>query len=247
MLLIYINTAGLVLRETTYKESSKILTILTGSHGKLTVNARGALRKNSKLTTSTGLLSFSEMTLFHNRDRWTITEARTIEQFIGLRNDIELISLASYFAEVVEAVSDEDSPNPNLLSLCLNALYDLSEGIKTPKIVKPAFELRLMTVAGFEPLIEACSKCGTIEPSSAFFDISGGVLLCPECSSDGDLKLGRGALHAAGYILNCDQKKLNSFSIGDETLIELEKFTERYLLVHLDRSFRTLDYYKGII
>ena len=133
---IYINTSGLILREVTYKESSKILTILTSSHGKLTVNVRGALRKNSKFAAVSGLLSFSEMTLFYNRDRWTMTEARCIEQFLGLRNDIILISLASYFAELVEAIADEDSPNTELLPLCLNALYVLSEEIKTPGYVK---------------------------------------------------------------------------------------------------------------
>ena len=92
---------GLILRETAYKESSKILTILTAKNGKLTATARGALRRNSKLAAVTQLLAFSEMTLFLNRDRWTLTEARSIEQFIGLRSDVLLLSLASYFAELV--------------------------------------------------------------------------------------------------------------------------------------------------
>ena len=93
---MYINTTGLVLRETAYKDSSKILTVLTGNKGKLTVSARGALRKNSRLAAVTQLLAFSEMTLCLSRDRWTLTEAHSIEQFIGLRGELELLALKGW-------------------------------------------------------------------------------------------------------------------------------------------------------
>ena len=55
---MYVNTTGLVLRETAYRDSSKILTILTGTEGKLTISARGALRKNSRLAAATQFLVF---------------------------------------------------------------------------------------------------------------------------------------------------------------------------------------------
>ena len=268
---MYINTAGLVLRETAYKDSSKILTVLTGSEGKLTVSARGALRRNSKLAAVTQLLAFSEMTLFSRGDRWTLTEARSVEQFIGLRDDIALLALGAYFAELTEAVSDEDSPNPELLPLCLNALYVLSEKIKTPQQVKPAFELRLMAISGFAPLIECCSICSREDPERAFLDPSGGTICCESCqiiptadfsmaangvaesgmssgynAVDGKISLSRGALSAARYIIGCDAKKLFSFSISNSSIRELSAATEGYLLAHLDRRFRTLDYYYGV-
>ena len=242
---MYVNTSGLVLRETAYKDSSKILTVLTSSEGKLTVTAHGALRKNSKIAAVTQLLAFSEMTLFCKKDRWTLTEARSVEQFIGLRSDIVFLALGAYFAELAEAASDEDSPNKQLLPLCLNALFALSEGIKTPEIVKPAFELRLMATAGFMPHIERCSFCGVESPSRSYLDFVGGTLGCNKCTSDG-AALSIGALEAIRYIISCDAKKLFSFSLGDDALRELNFASEGYLLAHLDRRFRTLDYFKGI-
>jgi len=242
---MYINTSGIVLRETAYRDSSKILTILTGGEGKLTVTARGALRRNSKLAAATQLLAFSEMTLFSNRERWVLAEAGSVEQFIGLRYDIALLALGSYFAELTEAVSDEDSPNPELLPLILNALFALSEKIKTPDFVKPAFELRLMYAAGFAPVIDKCAICGKKDPERAFLDIGGGTVRCDACSSGG-VALGAGALEAARYIIGCDPKKLYSFSLGEIALRELGYAAESYLLAHLERRFRTLDYYKAI-
>ena len=227
---MYVNTTGVILREVQYKDTSKILTVLTGSEGKLTVSAHGAHRKNSKLAAVTGLLVFSEMTLLKKKDRWTMTEARSVEQFIGLRDDLKLLALGTYIAELTEAVSDEDSPNPELLPLCLNALYALSEKIKTPEYVKPAFELRLMAISGFEPLL-------TPEGES----LSGGNSM-----EDGVLRLGSGALCAADYILSSEAKKLFSFKLSDDALSELSKKTESYLIAHLDRNFKTLDYYHKV-
>ena len=227
---MFVNTTGIILREVQYKDASKILTVLTGSEGKLTISAHGAHRKNSKLAAVTGLLVFSEMTLLKKKDRWTITEARSVEQFIGLRDDLKLLALGTYIAELTEAVADEDSPNTELLPLCLNALYALSEKLKAPEFVKPVFELRLMAISGFEPLLSNRAQ-------------TGGSFVSME---DGVLKLSAGALNAARYILSCEAKKLFSFTLSDTALKELSKSTERYLLAHLDRSFKTLDYYHKI-
>jgi len=228
---MYVNTSGIVLREVLYNESSKILTVLTDSEGKLTISAHGAHRKNSKLAAVTGHLVFSEMTLFKKKDRWTMTEARSIEQFIGLRDDIKLLSLGAYIAELTEAVSDEDSPNPELLPLCLNTLYALSEKIKTPEFIKPVYELRLMAISGFEPLLVGSDGSSS---SGVSFE-------------DGIMKLGSGALCAADYILSCDVKKMFSFTLSDDAMRELSKTTESYLLAHLDRKFKTLDYYHKLV
>jgi len=225
---MFTNTKGIVLREVKYKDSSKILTVLTDSVGKHTVSAHGAHRKNSKLAAATQLLVFSDMTLVQKRDRWTLTEAQTIEQFIGLRDDLKLLALGSYIAEVTEALADEDSPNPELLPLCLNTLYALSEKLKTPEHVKPAFELRLMAISGFEPLL---GEKGA--------DVGG-------FHEDGEMLLSAEALGAARYILACAAKKLFSFKISDAALRELSASVENYLLTHLDRVFKTLDYYKKV-
>ena len=243
---MYINTTGLILRETPYKESSKILTVLTSSHGRLTVTAHGALRKNSKIAAVTQLLTFSEMTLFQKKDRWTLTEARCIEQFIGLREHLESLALGAYFAQLAEAVSDEDSPSAQLLPLCLNALFALSEQLNERELIKPAFELRLMAISGFAPLIDHCYICHDQNPNRVYLDIAGGTITCERCGGGSGHSLGLGALHAMRYIISCDGKKLFSFTLGDAAKKQLKAATEGYLLAHLDRNFRTLEYYKGI-
>ena len=120
---MFLTTKALVLREVKYKEADKILTVLTEREGKLTVKARGALRKGCRYGAASQVFCFSEMTLFGNAGKWSVNEAETIEQFLELRSGISSLALASYIAELLEAVSDEDSPSPDLLQHGLNTLY----------------------------------------------------------------------------------------------------------------------------
>ena len=124
---MFLTTRGLVLREVRYKESDKILTVLTQHEGKVTVRARGALRKGSRITAATQLLTYSDMTIFENRGRRTLNEASTVEEFLGLRADLGAFALGSYFAELLETVSAEEYPDPPVLQLGLNSLYALRE------------------------------------------------------------------------------------------------------------------------
>lgn len=224
---MFIDTTGIVLREVKYADNSKMLTVLTSTEGKLAVSAHGAYRKNSKLASGTGFLVFSHMTLTQRKGRWTLTEAQSIEQFAGLRDELSLLALGAYIAELTETVADEDSLNPQLLPLCLNSLYALSEKLKPCELVKPAFELRLMAIAGFEPIL---TETGTDDASAG----------------EGVLALNQGALDAARYILTCNAKKLFSYRLEGKALGELAAAAEKYLLSHLDRGFKTLDYYKKV-
>ena len=99
---MHITTRGLVLREVKYKEADKILTILTPDGGKCTVKARGCCRKGSPLAASAQLLVYSDMTLFAYRDYFTLNEASSLQQFWGVKSDVEKLALGSYFAEVME-------------------------------------------------------------------------------------------------------------------------------------------------
>ena len=101
------------------------------------------------------------MTLFGNRGKWTVNEASVIEGFDGLRTDLEAFALGAYFAECLEALAVEDQPDAELLQLGLNSLYALSHRLCAPEKIKAAFELRLMSLAGYEPDLTACAACCT--------------------------------------------------------------------------------------
>lgn len=245
---MFLTTKALVLREVKYKEADKILTVLTESDGKLTVKARGALRRGCKYGAAAQALCYSEMTLFGNAGKWSINEAETIEQFLPLREDIAALALGSYFAEMLEAVSDEDSPSPELLQLGLNSLFALSRGLYPPEHIKAVFELKLMCLCGFEPQLDSCPACGR-PPEDPVFSLNGGTVHCRSCppgAAGVSLPLSAETLDAMRHVSSAPAKRIFSFTIPDAAGKQLADVCEAYAAVQLERGFGALDYWKSL-
>lgn len=249
--MVHMTTKALVLRSVDYKESDKILTLLTQTQGKMTASARGSRKKGSQLAAGSQLLCWSEMVLYDYQGRWTVQEANTERQFEGIRKDIEKLALACYFAEVTELLAVEGLPCPELLSLVLNSLHGLDQLRKPLSAIKAAFELKSMCLAGYEPLLEGCAVCGAEDPEEMRFHLREGVLHCASCRgelSDGiSMPVSRQGLEAMRHICYGDPKRLFSFHMdGKEELKQLAGLTEAYLHTQLERGFATLDYYKQV-
>lgn len=237
---------ALVLREVRYKEADRILTLLTDTEGKLTVKARGALRKSSRIAAATQQLTYAEMTLFGNRGRWTVNEAVVLESFDGLRGDMEKLALGSYFAECTEALSVEDQPEPELLQLALNCLFALSRGLHPPEKIKAAFETRLMCISGYAPELTVCAVCGR-EPEDPALSLDHGCVCCRACGGMGErADLGEEGLAALRYLASAPAKKLLAFTLSDGALPRLADASERYFLRRAERGFSTLKYWKSL-
>lgn len=243
---MYLKTEGLVLRVSPFQEADAMLSVLTRGHGLLSVRARGLRRAKSPLKGACQLLAYSEFTLFENRGFYTVNEASALEMFLPLRDDLERLTLAQYFAQVAEVLSQEDAPESGILPLTLNAIYALTKLNLPQRQIKAVFELRAMCVSGFQPELHGCAVCGAEAPER--FDVSEGCLICAGCGGIGiRMPLGRGALAAMRYVTLCEPKKIFSFRLEPQALDELADIAEAYLITKLERGFSTLDFYKSLL
>ena len=246
---MYMTIRGIVLRVTDYKERDALLTLLTGTQGKITVKARGLRRKNSPLVAPCQLLAYGEFTIFEYRGQYTVNEAHSIELFTPLRRDLTKLSLGTYFAQAAEVLSQEDYPSPELQSLLLNCLFALCRLNLPEAQIKAVFELRAACLSGYTPDLFGCHVCGSQIPNR--FDLSAGQLECQNCRSRESngirMPVTPAILEAMRYICLCDPKKLFSFQIGKETMDQLGALTEAYLTTQLERGFSTLDFYKSLL
>ena len=87
---MYLKTQGLVLREVAYKDTDKLLTVLTRDYGKMTLKARGVRRSGSPLKASCQLLACGEFTIF---------EYRGVERLVGIDLSREAVALARWAGE----------------------------------------------------------------------------------------------------------------------------------------------------
>ena len=250
---------GLVLRTVDLKESDRLLTIFTEEQGIVTALAKGARSLKSRKMSSTQQFCYSSFVLYEQGDKYWIKEASLIESFFGIRNSIEGLALAAYIVELLLDVGVEDK-EVDLLRLALNSLYAISSEKYDLNKVKAVFELRAMSILGFMPDVTECHTCGRRD-GNFYFDIMAGAIECFECHKRSEAShitlseehethvitvLTEGAKSAMCYAINSPLEKMLSFNISDEDMAHFSKATEKYVVNHLERSYKALEFYNEV-
>lgn len=244
-----IATTGLVLRQTKVGEADRILSILTPDLGVISASAKGSLRPKNKLFSATGPFCYSEFTLTSGRSHYFVDNADLEKAFHGLSATVEGMSLAAYLGEIALTLSPAPPEAEAQLRLLLNCLYMISEQKRPPRQLKAIYELRALTLGGYMPDVLACSDCGRYEGGEFYLDPLEGTLLCESCCENARHipNLDAGALYALRHICLAEDKKLFAFSLSDESQKNLGRTAELYLLAHLDRSLKSLEFLKSVL
>ena len=256
--------SGMVVRNTNYGERDRILSLYTEELGLITVIANGSRSIKSRSLVSTEMFCYSRFVLAKRKDVYILKEVELIESFFDLRSDIEKVALAGYVCEVVEHVGTENMPEPDLLRLSLNTLFAIAKE-KAPKAqVKGAFEMRAAASLGFMPELSRCSDCGE-EGRGVALDVMNGVVRCEDCRREQEENplpmteesflhptilclLSDAARAGLFYVIRCPLEKILSFRLENkEDMDSFSYAAETYLLNHLERSFKNLDFYKTML
>ncbi|KUO71086.1 MAG: hypothetical protein APF77_15955 [Clostridia bacterium BRH_c25] len=246
-------TEGIVLKHTNLGEADRILTILTRYNGKIKAIAKGCRKPKSSLLSSSEVFVFSEFVLYKGTNFHHISQATTRETFYNIRKDLLRLSYATYFAELAEAVSDEDIPSERLFLLLAKALYYLSTGEVPMGLIHLGYQLKLMDISGYRPSLDKCAACRDVKEDYTRFNVELGGVICRECSSDENLKkngdifkISHGTTDIFKFLLNTEISRLNTRKIDNTIFNEIDKITRAFILRHLDKRFRSLDFLDDI-
>ena len=265
-------TDAVILRETPYKESDRILTVLTPQRGLITVGAKGVRNIHSKNSAAVQLFCYSELEILQTGSRHTLRTATLKNAFFGLREELDRYALACYASDAAAHFCMEENDETEPFRLILNLLYALSETKEKPLwLLKAAYELKLCSVCGFMPDLYACTVCGRQTEDESAHDkafLNGGKytfslmesgLVCGDCTArmkstpDGrpetkayTLVLSRPALDAARYVASAPVSRFLSFRLAENNAFDFCEACENYLLFLAERRFDTLKYYKSL-
>ena len=241
-------TKGLILKQQNIGERDKLVWILSESHGVLRAFARGAKNIKSPKCAGTGLLSYSSLTIFEGRDSYSVDEAVSLEQFVGLQKDVEKLALAQYFCELCLHLCPTGQEAGEHLRLTLNSLYMLAHGKRPDLQIKLCFEMRLIALTGYLPDLVMCAGCGVYEAPEMVFVPHTGQLWCCSCADQHGVQGARlplAAITALRHTVYADADKLFSFTLKDEYLQPLSNATEQYVAYMTGKDYPTLQFYKS--
>lgn len=237
-----VTARGIVIKQSDYGEGNRMLSIFTEDYGIIKAVSYGAKRLKSKNAASTQFLCYGDFELYApGRDVSTVDSVNVIEGFYNIAKDIKKLSLCVYFSDVAFALLGNGNPDKRLLSIFLNALYALCYKDEDINKIKAVFELKMMSAGGYMPDVAEC-PCGA---SAIYgFDPPKGTVVCRSCKSRDTIPISEQVYKALVYIISCDDKKMLSFNANESLCKALGNISEKYVLIHTEQKFKSLDYYK---
>lgn len=239
-------TKGLVIKEQTIGESDRLVTLLTADFGLVKAFVRRAKQLKSRLNSATTLFAYCDFSLYRSKDAFIVDDAVPIEVFFNLRQDIDRLTLAQYFAQLAYELSAEEQPQEELLRLTLNSLHLLCKGEKSITQIKAVFEFRALCLGGYMPSVLACDHCGTYETPLMYFDTMEGRIYCENCPKAGAVPIPKNVVTAIRFICLTEPTKIFSFSLSEENISLLGGIAEKYTLTRIQRRLSALEFYKGL-
>lgn len=242
---------GIVVQESVKGENDKLLKVLTGEEGVLTVNAPGVRKLSASNLYSAQLFAYSDLLLYEKNGFYTLQESILQEDFFDLRSDMTAFGLGCYLCELASSVSVGGEEGTEILRLLLNALYAAEKKLAPPRVIKTAFEFRIAALIGYEPDLTGCPICGkpAEEMQDSMFELTDGYLFCRTCDNPAEGYSRRQPVSlpcckAMRHILTVPINKIFLFRLEETALRELSALTEEYLLLRLERKLKTLDFLK---
>nr|WP_276575995.1 DNA repair protein RecO [Oceanirhabdus seepicola] len=178
-----INSRGIVLNSFDIKENDKIVWMYTEKLGKISVIARGARKKNSKITSLIQGLCFANYSIYKGKSAYFLNEGIIIDSFQDLLRDFETIAYSSYICELINLSIPENEKNFKVFENAIKALYLIKNSVGDIELLIRSFEVKLISSMGYHVNIEKCSECGSSFNNKIYFNNRNFSFVCKECNN----------------------------------------------------------------
>lgn len=224
---------GIVLRTMRLGEADRVVTFLTQGSGKVRAVAKGVRKTKSRFGGRLEPFTHVDLMLYRGRELDIVTQAETITSFRAICEDYARFAAAEVLAEATDRIVQERERSVRIFMLTLSTLRALAAGEEDPGLAADAFLLRLASMAGFRPVLDACAECGRPGPH-AFFSIGQGGAVCGTCRVGGAARVGEATMPYLAGLLD-DRSHADA---PEEARREGSGIVRAFLEYHLDRPLR---------
>lgn len=170
---------GIIISTVDYKESSKIINILTNSDGLIGVLAKGSKNPKSKISSVSNVLTYGDFYLNYHKDNFpSLIEVDIKDNFKYIRKDFLRTNYSVFLLELISQVYRHDK-SEKIYKLLIDGLKKINDGYDT-QIITNIIELKLLQNLGIKPVVEYCVNCQKTTDILTISSYKGGYL-CKNC------------------------------------------------------------------
>lgn len=237
---MYYQTEAIILKNQDFKETDKLVTLLTREEGKMRAVAKGIKKPSSTLRGVTQPFCHCQLQISRGRELHIITQGRIISFYGSIREDFNRTLQAVYLMELLDKSLLEADPHPRLFDATLLVLQCLDSESYFPLLMR-WFELALTGELGYKPELDRCAVCQE-EEGGLGFSIAAGGLLCGRCTAQhpGEtVPLDGETLALLRSLAEKEPRVLKRMKVSPRAARALESLLEKYLEYYLERKFHT--------
>ncbi len=147
-----LKTPAIVLKCDNYRETSKIVTLFTLTHGKIRCIAKGVRKTNTNWGGNLQTMSYLNILFYYkeNRSLNLLSAADNVEIFKGISNEHEKLNIAYRIVELVNKTTLDYHENQGIFRLLCETLRNLDNATKNYENLLFKFEFLLASLLGFE-------------------------------------------------------------------------------------------------
>lgn len=234
---------GIVLSETNYSESSKILNVLTKEYGLIGIMSKGCRNIKSKLRGVSRKLIYGTFHVYFKQNGMsTLIGVDLINSFSNTIMDLEKISYASFMIDLVLQVVRQNN-DQSIFDLFLATILKLEEGFSTVSLTN-ILELKLLDYLGVSPCIDSCSNCGS-DKSIVTVSADTGGYICKNCYHNEGL-VSEKTIKMIRMFYYVDIKNISKLDVSSEVNREIGQFLDQYYERYTGLYLKSKDFIKKI-
>lgn len=215
---------GIIIREKSYSETSKLITLITKEHGVINLLAKGSKTIKSPLRSTTTKLIHGTFNIIYKEGKLsTLKEVDIIEYYKNIKKDINKISYASYILELIEQVIKQTN-NKEVYSILISSLKKIEENYD-PLVITNILELKCLNYLGVMPVLNCCSICGNEKIITISSDQGG--YICKNCRKDETI-VDEKTLKLIKMFYYIDIEKISKININKKIKEEINFFISSY-------------------
>ncbi len=241
----FLSVRGIIIRSVVFKESDRMISVLTQDMGVISVCAPGAAKSGSPHSVSTQPMMLCDFVFAKTRDYYYLREAEVVEAFRAVQEDIERLTAAAHLFEITSDVCVDQESSKAVYPLLLYALYSLTKSDRDYRLIVSVFEWKLPEQLGFSANLGTCC-CGEISSNEyGAFSFTECRLYCKKhaCLNKAGVYqlVSPGCVDALVYIYSAPIAKIFSFSVTPKILNELSEISRRYISERLEKKYTRMD------
>ena len=234
---------GIILSETNYSESSKILNVLTDKYGLIGIMSKGCRNLKSKLRGVSRKLLYGKFNVYYKPSGLsTLISVDVINSFSNTLTDLERISYASFILDLTIQVLRQ-TEDEEIFDLLKNTLIKIEEGL-SPIALTNILELKYLNYLGVSPNIDSCSICGSAKQIVTLSSSSGGYV-CKNCYQDEAL-VSEKTIKMMRMYYYVDIAGITKLDVSKEVTQEINRFLDDYYDRYTGLYLKSKDFIKII-